>query len=82
MQGQVLKNVRIGLNVIIGACSLITKDVPDNSAVAGVPAKKICDFNEYTEKRLLVENAYLEKAEAVSETMEESIWTRFRKDHR
>ena len=74
-------NVRIGSNVIIGACSLITKDVPDNCVVAGVPVKVISSFEEYIEKRINVDNSHLEKVEAVSETMEESMWTRFKNDH-
>jgi maltose O-acetyltransferase len=32
---------RIGNNVIIGAGSLVIKDVPDNAIVAGVPARLI-----------------------------------------
>ena len=47
----ILPNVRIGSNVIIGAGSLVTKDVPDNSVVVGVPAKVIESFDEYLEKR-------------------------------
>lgn len=34
-------NVRIGKNVVIGANSVVTKDVPDNCIVAGIPAKII-----------------------------------------
>ena len=33
--------VRIGNNVMIGANSVVTKDVPDNCIVAGVPARVI-----------------------------------------
>ncbi len=47
----ILGNVKIGPNVIIGAGSVITKDVPPNSVVAGNPAKKIGTFEEYVEKR-------------------------------
>jgi sugar O-acyltransferase (sialic acid O-acetyltransferase NeuD family) len=34
----ILPKVRIGKNVIVGAGAVVTKDVPDNSMVAGVPA--------------------------------------------
>lgn len=34
----VLPNVRIGINCIVGAHSLVTRDVPDYSVVAGNPA--------------------------------------------
>lgn len=37
----VLPGVTIGENAIIGAGSVVTKDVPDNAIVAGVPAKVI-----------------------------------------
>ncbi len=33
-----IMSVRIGKNCIIGACSLINKDVPDNSKAKGIPA--------------------------------------------
>lgn len=35
----ILPNVIIGSNVIVGAGAVVTKNVPDNSIVAGVPAK-------------------------------------------
>jgi len=37
----ILPNINIGRNVTIGAGSVITKDVPDNSLVVGVPGKII-----------------------------------------
>lgn len=44
-------NVKIGSNVIIGACSLVNKDIPDNCVVGGVPARIIKTFDKYLEKR-------------------------------
>lgn len=38
---KVIGNVHIGDNVIIGANSVVTKDIPSNSIVAGSPAKVI-----------------------------------------
>lgn len=35
----VLPGVRIGDNVIVGANSVVTKDIPSNSMAAGIPAK-------------------------------------------
>ena len=40
----------IGNNVIIGANSTVTKDVPDNSVYVGSPAKLLCSLDEYLEK--------------------------------
>ena len=36
---KVLGNVKIGNNVMIGANSVVVKDIPENSVVGGVPAK-------------------------------------------
>lgn len=47
----ILYDVRIGNNVIIGAGSVVNRDIPDNSVAAGVPAKVICSFDEFVEKR-------------------------------
>ena len=37
----ILPGVKIGKNAIIGAGSVVTKDVPDNDTYAGNPAKKL-----------------------------------------
>lgn len=37
----ILSGVKIGDNTVIGACSLVNKDVPSYSLYGGVPAKKI-----------------------------------------
>ena len=47
---QIKYNTHIGNNVIIGANSFVTKDIPDNSVYAGVPARYICSFDEYVAK--------------------------------
>ena len=46
----VLPGVTIGNNVIIGANSTVTHDIPDNTVVAGSPAKVICSLDEYLAK--------------------------------
>ena len=40
----IVENVRIGNNVTIGAGAVVTKDIPDNATVAGVPAK-VLNYN-------------------------------------
>ena len=37
----ILAGIVIGQNALVGAGAVVTKDVPDNTVVAGVPAKKI-----------------------------------------
>lgn len=48
----IMPGVIIGDNVVIGACSVVTHDIPSNSVVAGVPAKIICSIDEYYHKSL------------------------------
>lgn len=40
----IVAGVHIGNNVIVAAGAVVTKDVPDNTLVGGVPAKKIKDL--------------------------------------
>ena len=46
----ILPDVKIGPNSIVGACSVVTKDVPRDTVVAGNPARKICTVSEYRKK--------------------------------
>lgn len=46
----VLPGVTIGDNVIIGAGSVVNRDIPSNSVAAGVPCKVLCTLDEYKEK--------------------------------
>lgn len=46
---KVIGKVSIGDNVIVGANSVIVKDIPSNVIVAGVPAKIIKQYKEYKE---------------------------------
>ena len=43
----VMPGVSIGDNVLIAAGSVVTKSVPSNVVVAGVPAKIVCDIDTY-----------------------------------
>ena len=69
----VLKGVTIGDNCVIGACSLVTKNIPANSVAAGVPCRVICSIDEYYRKR---------KQVALAEAVEyvQSIQKRFKRD--
>ena len=46
----ILPNVEIGKNCIIGAGSVVTKDIPDDSVYAGNPAHFICNIHDYLQK--------------------------------
>lgn len=43
---RVFGKLKIGNNVTIGANSVVTKDIPDNAIVGGIPAKIIRIKNE------------------------------------
>ena len=47
----ILYDVTIGSNVIIGAGSIVTKDIPDGSVAVGVPCKVVGTFEDFVEKR-------------------------------
>lgn len=49
-EAMILPGVTIGDNVVVGIRAVVTKDVPDNCIVAGVPARVIKTIDEYYEK--------------------------------
>lgn len=63
----IMPNVRIGSNVAIAAGAIVTKDVPDNVVVGGVPARIIESFETLERKSRLVKKY---------DTVEE-YWTEF-----
>ena len=48
----ILPGVTIGDNVIVGAGSIVAKDIPSNSVAAGVPARVIKPLEDYLAKAL------------------------------
>lgn len=81
----ILYDVRIGTNVIIGAGSLVNKDIPDNSVAAGVPARVIGTFEDFVEKRLKWAGGYCDcppplRGVSVSDETAEKFWERFVSD--
>jgi acetyltransferase-like isoleucine patch superfamily enzyme len=46
----ILPAVRIGDNCVVGAGSVVTRSVPDNTVVAGAPARVICTYEEYVNR--------------------------------
>ena len=80
----ILYDTKIGSNVIIGTCSVVTKDIPDNSVVAGVPAKVIGSFDDYVHSRLQ-QNTYppnlKPRRQEASDALAKYLWQKFDKKH-
>lgn len=74
----IVGGVRVGPNAIVAAGAVVTKDVPENSVVGGVPARVLCSLDEYLNKR---ENQYPSKMrprnEEVSKELANLLWEQF-----
>lgn len=55
---RIIGKIKVGNNVIIGANAVVTKDIPDNSIVAGVPAKIIKTVDKDINIYSLLKNIY------------------------
>ena len=73
--------VRIGPNAIVGAGAVVIRDVPENSVVAGVPAKRICSFDEWLERRKDRYPPELKpKNQEVSDELVRYMWEKFEEE--
>ena len=61
----VLYDVKIGPNAIVAAGSVVTKDVPPNTVVGGNPAKVICSFDDFVNRRYQRTESRLEKQDGI-----------------
>ena len=77
----IIGGVRIGPNAIVAAGAVVTKDVPENSVVGGVPAKYICSFDEWLENRKEQYPPELKPThQDVSDELVKYMWEKFEKD--
>lgn len=78
----ILPNVRIGKNCIITAGSIVTNDIPDNSIVAGNPAKVVGKYDQYVALRLMNKD---ENEPFVNQKLPQELalrkWNQFDSDH-
>lgn len=70
----IVGNVKIGPNAIVGAGSVVTKDVPEGTIVAGNPAKVIGKFDELHQKRKSIDG---QKDCMDAELRQEELWEEF-----
>jgi acetyltransferase-like isoleucine patch superfamily enzyme len=63
----ILPGVTIGENAVIGACSLVNKNIPDNCIAVGVPAKpiKMHHFHRHELCRTLTESDMVRDIEEI-----------------
>lgn len=76
----ILPNTQIGNRVIVGAGTVVARDVPDNVVIGGNPFRIICTFDEYLKKnRCNMENGpvyhtlWSEKSEEEKQHMYEEL---------
>lgn len=79
-------NVRIGDNVIVSAGSLVLNDIPSNSVVRGVPAKRICSVDQLydimKEKPSYPRELAPKMGTSVGKELEDWLWNHFEKARR
>lgn len=47
----VLPGVNIGNKVVVGAGSVVSRNIPENSVVVGSPARVVCSYDAYIERK-------------------------------
>ena len=77
----ILPNVRIGENVIVGACSVVAGDLEPNGVYVGSPAKKIGSFDDFVAKRSKIHEEfaypYVEHNQRITKEEIQRAWKLF-----
>lgn len=80
----IMPNVKIGENVIIGAGALASKDLDPNGVYVGIPARKICSFDDYVDRHREISGGYsfpyVEYNQSISKDEIEKAWKFFEDD--
>lgn len=69
----ILPGVNIGAGAIVGACSLINKDIPSEQVWGGVPVRYICSINDLIEKRKVSNNSDINFFDWIGEPEKEEL---------
>ena len=80
----ILYDTKIGSNVIIGTRSVVTHDIPDDSVLAGAPARVIGTFDDYVKKYTesqIYPKELKPRGQTVSSVLAKLMWERFDEKH-
>ena len=78
----ILYDTKIGSNVIIGAGSIVTKDIPNNSVAVGTPARVIASFDDYVNRLQSRKMLTFKKKNGIIDSEDCSgIWKKFEQEH-
>ena len=73
----ILDNVRIGENCIVGANTLVNKDLEAGGVYAGIPARRIGNFEDFVTKRSHVDYPTVEKNQRITKKEIQKAWAAF-----
>lgn len=66
----ILPNTKIGPNAIVAAGSVVTKDVPQGSVVAGVPARVVGTMDEFAKRRIEITKKIPDKSDGINKVID------------
>ena len=78
---KIMGGVKIGPNAIVAAGSVVTKDVPPGTVVAGVPARVIGSFEDVVKKQA-EESAQVKINDIFNQARIDQAWERYYEKHK